>query len=109
MAYRASTYRPGIEDEPNIPASRSVRERSPRRIGRRSPGREASIGQGPRRLDRRENRSRSPDRSSPISGASRKISELEKRNHDREHRAKEGHEWKKDISEKPGERRQPDI
>lgn len=109
MAYRASTYRPGIEDEPNLPASRSGRERSPRRNGRWSPGREPSAGQGPRRLDRRENRSRSPDRSSPISGSSRRMSESEKRSYDRELRAKEALEWKKDISEKAGERRQLDI
>jgi hypothetical protein len=109
MAYRASTYRPGIEDEPNLPASRSVRERSPRRNGRRSPGREASAGQGPRRLDRRENRSRSPDRSSPILSTSRRMSESDKRNHEREFRAKEALGRRKDISEKAGERRQPDV
>jgi hypothetical protein len=113
MAYRASTYRPGTEDEPNVPASRSIRERSPRRNGRRSPGREASAGQGSRRLERSENRSRSPDRSSPLSGTSRRISELERRreneNIERELRAREAFERKRETSEKFTERRPPDV
>jgi hypothetical protein len=113
MAYRASTYRPGTEDEPNVPASRSIRERSPRRNGRRSPGREASAGQGSRRLERSENKSRSPDRSSPLSGTSRRISELERRreneNIERELRAREALERRRETSEKFTERRPSDV
>lgn len=37
------------------------------------------------------------------------MSELERRNHERELRAKDALEWKKDMSEKAGERRQPDF
>jgi len=114
MAYRASTYRPGTEDEPNVPASRSVRERSPRRNGRWSPGYEASAGQGSRRLERSENRSRSPDRSGPLSGPPRHTLESEKKrreydNIERELRAKEALEYKKEISANFTERRQQDF
>ncbi len=64
-------------------------------------------------MERSENRSRSPDRSSPKLGSSRRKSELEKRreyeNIEREQRAKEAFEYKKEISENSSDRRQPNF
>jgi hypothetical protein len=80
----ASVYRPRYEEDPNSPTNEKYRERSPRRSGRLPPGGEVSAGQGTRKADRNENRSRSPDRISPKLGPSRVASDLEKRNREYE-------------------------